>query len=103
MTNKATPTDAKVWFINGAFRGFGAGLAKAALGAGEKVIATGREMPALDHLGNHETLYSVGMDVTKDTQVKSGIRDGLSLFGTIDVLATMRDSGSSELSKKRPR
>jgi NAD(P)-dependent dehydrogenase (short-subunit alcohol dehydrogenase family) len=69
----------------------------------KKWLQPGAKMPALDHLGNHETLYSVGMDVTKDTQVKSGIRDGLSLFGTIDVLATVQDSGSSELSKKRPR
>jgi len=33
----------KVWFITGATRGIGADIAKAALAAGDKVVATGRQ------------------------------------------------------------
>jgi NAD(P)-dependent dehydrogenase (short-subunit alcohol dehydrogenase family) len=34
--------DGKVWFITGAGRGLGLDIAKAALAAGHKVVATGR-------------------------------------------------------------
>jgi NAD(P)-dependent dehydrogenase (short-subunit alcohol dehydrogenase family) len=37
----------KVWFITGAARGLGAEIAKAALNAGEKVVATARKVEAL--------------------------------------------------------
>jgi len=35
-------TDKKVWFITGAGRGMGVNIARAALAAGNKVVATGR-------------------------------------------------------------
>jgi NAD(P)-dependent dehydrogenase (short-subunit alcohol dehydrogenase family) len=38
----------KVWMITGASRGLGAEIAKAALAAGEKVIATGRGRDGLN-------------------------------------------------------
>jgi NAD(P)-dependent dehydrogenase (short-subunit alcohol dehydrogenase family) len=34
----------KVWFITGAGSGIGAGIAKAALRAGDRVVATGRNL-----------------------------------------------------------
>ncbi|WP_315371988.1 hypothetical protein [Paenibacillus xylanexedens] len=37
----------KVWFINGAGRGMGTTIAKAALNAGHKVVATGRNPDAV--------------------------------------------------------
>ena len=33
----------KVWFVTGATRGIGAEIVKAALGAGDSVVATGRD------------------------------------------------------------
>jgi NAD(P)-dependent dehydrogenase (short-subunit alcohol dehydrogenase family) len=36
----------KVWFITGASRGFGLEIARAALAAGERVVATVRSDPA---------------------------------------------------------
>jgi NAD(P)-dependent dehydrogenase (short-subunit alcohol dehydrogenase family) len=36
-------TDRKVWLITGAGRGMGVDIAKAALGAGHAVVATGRD------------------------------------------------------------
>ena len=35
-------TDRKVWFVTGAGRGMGVDIAKAALAAGNAVVATGR-------------------------------------------------------------
>ena len=37
----------KVWFITGAGSGIGAGIAKAALKAGDRVVATGRNVDKL--------------------------------------------------------
>ena len=36
-------TDKKIWFITGAGRSLGLDIAKAALGAGHAVVATGRD------------------------------------------------------------
>jgi NAD(P)-dependent dehydrogenase (short-subunit alcohol dehydrogenase family) len=76
----------KVWMITGASRGLGAEVAKAALAAGEKVIATGRERLGLDFASNQEALLSLEMDVTNEDQVVSGVRNGINRFGRIDVL-----------------
>ena len=40
----------KIWMITGASRGFGVEIAKAVLAAGDNVIATARNINALDHL-----------------------------------------------------
>jgi len=76
----------KVWMITGASRGFGAEIAKAVLGAGEKVVATARKVEALDHLGNNDNLFKVALDVTDEAQVKSAVNAALAHFGRIDVL-----------------
>jgi NAD(P)-dependent dehydrogenase (short-subunit alcohol dehydrogenase family) len=41
----------KIWFVTGSAGGLGAGIAKAALAAGHKVVATDLES---DRLQNHE-------------------------------------------------
>ena len=76
----------KVWMITGASRGLGAEVAKAALAAGEKVIATGRGRDGLDFSSDKDALFPVEMDVTNETQVTAGVRDGVSRYGRIDVL-----------------
>ena len=46
----------KVWFITGAGRGMGVDIAKAALAAGHKVVATGRNTDKVaEALGNPPT------------------------------------------------
>ena len=76
----------KVWMITGASRGLGAEVAKAALAAGEKVIATGRGRDGLDFSSDKDALFPVEMDVTNEAQVAAGVRDGVSQYGRIDVL-----------------
>jgi NAD(P)-dependent dehydrogenase (short-subunit alcohol dehydrogenase family) len=76
----------KVWMITGASRGIGAEIAKVVLAAGEQLIATARDAQALAHLGSHENVIAVSMDVTNEAQVRSGVREGLDRFGKIDVL-----------------
>jgi len=72
--------------ITGASRGLGAEVAKAALAAGEKVIATGRGRDSLDFSSDKDALFPVEMDVTNEAQVAAGVRDGVSQYGRIDVL-----------------
>ncbi len=49
----------KVWFITGAGRGMGVDFAKAALAAGHKVVATGRNVGKVAQaLGKPQTCWS---------------------------------------------
>jgi NAD(P)-dependent dehydrogenase (short-subunit alcohol dehydrogenase family) len=78
----------KVWFITGASRGFGLEIARAALAAGDRVVATVRSQPAplVTALDNHPDLYVVQMDVTQEDQVQEAVKQGVARFGRVDVL-----------------
>jgi NAD(P)-dependent dehydrogenase (short-subunit alcohol dehydrogenase family) len=78
----------KVWFITGASRGFGLEIARAALAAGDRVVATVRSQPEqlATALHNHPDLYVVQMDVTEEDQVQAAVKQGIARFGRLDVL-----------------
>jgi len=78
----------KVWFITGASRGFGLEIARAALVAGDRVVATVRYQPTqlATTLHNHPALYVVQMDVTQEEQVQAAVKQGIARFGRLDVL-----------------
>lgn len=76
----------KVWFVTGASRGLGAEIAKAILASGDNLVATARKADALDHLGKHDNLFNVAMDVTNEPQVQEAVKAALARFGRIDVL-----------------
>jgi NAD(P)-dependent dehydrogenase (short-subunit alcohol dehydrogenase family) len=78
----------KTWFITGAGRGLGAEIAKAALRAGDLVVAAGRDRAAVnDSLGpNSDRLLSVELDVNNEAQAQAAVDAAVARFGTIDVL-----------------
>src|SRR5215218_7506199 len=77
----------KVWFITGAGRGMGVDIAKAALAAGYKVVATGRNTDNVAKaLGEAENLLIVKLDVTKPADAGSAVDVAVEKFGRIDVL-----------------
>ena len=78
----------KVWFITGASRGFGFEIAKAALRAGDKVVATVRKNAEqlTASLGASDDLLVVVLDVTNKQQVEAGVEKALAAFGRVDVL-----------------
>ncbi len=79
--------DRKVWFITGAGRGLGADIARAALGAGNAVIATGRNPGAVrTALGDARNILVVALDITKPEQADAAVRTAVDRFGRIDVL-----------------
>lgn len=77
----------KVWFITGTTRGLGTEIAKAALAAGDKVVATGREVTAvIEALGHHHELLAVALDVTDEKQAIEAITAAVAWCGRIDVV-----------------
>jgi NAD(P)-dependent dehydrogenase (short-subunit alcohol dehydrogenase family) len=78
----------KVWLITGASRGFGLEIARAALAAGDQVIATVRSQPTqlATALHNHPDLYVVQMDVTQEDQVQAAVEQGIARFERVDIL-----------------
>jgi NAD(P)-dependent dehydrogenase (short-subunit alcohol dehydrogenase family) len=76
----------KVWFITGASKGFGFEIAKAALAAGDKVVATVRSnADGLRSVLSQDALV-VTLDVTREDQVRKGVEEAIAQFGRIDVL-----------------
>ena len=79
----------KVWFVTGAGSGIGAATVRAALKAGHRVVATGRN---LDKLRNalrdvaSEHLAFVQLDVASEAQSKPAVDAAITAFGRIDVL-----------------
>jgi NAD(P)-dependent dehydrogenase (short-subunit alcohol dehydrogenase family) len=77
----------KVWIITGAGRGMGVDIANAALDAGYKVVATGRNTDKVAKaLGKAENLLVVKLDVTKPTDAVAVVKATIDRFGRIDVL-----------------
>lgn len=78
----------KVWFITGTGRGIGLEIAKAALAAGDNVVATGRDPASIRKLlgGESEYLLVARHDVTVSEQADQAVDAAIRKFGRIDVL-----------------
>ncbi len=80
-------SDKKVWFITGAGRGMGVDIAKAALAAGNAVVATGRLPGAVAKaVGQLDDLLVVKLDVTNPQDAEAAVQAAVDRFGRIDVL-----------------
>jgi NAD(P)-dependent dehydrogenase (short-subunit alcohol dehydrogenase family) len=78
-----------VWFITGSGRGIGAQIAKSALQAGHKVVATGRNIEQLraSYQGvPADKIAFVELDVTNEAQAETAAQAAVKQFGRIDVL-----------------
>lgn len=80
--------ESKVWLITGAGSGIGLQIAEAALAAGNKVVATGRDASKVTKAinGSTDNLLVVKMDVTDPKEISTGVNSAIEKFGTIDVL-----------------
>ena len=77
----------KVWFITGAGRGMGVDITKAALAAGYRVVATGRNTDkVVKAIGEADNLLVVKLDVTKPEDAEAAVKASVEKFGGIDVL-----------------
>ena len=79
----------KIWFITGAGSGIGAGTVKAALRAGDRALATGRNLEKVRKVYPDvapENLAFVQLDVADEAQAKAAVDEATKRFGRIDVL-----------------
>ena len=78
---------ATVWFVTGAARGMGIDLARAALDAGHRVVATARDAAKVTAaLGDHPNLLPVALDITDPAAAQTAVDTAIARFGRIDTL-----------------
>src|SRR5690625_3035088 len=83
-----------VWMITGAGRGLGLEIALAALAGGEHVALATRRLEQLpENVRSHPNSLPVGLDVTDQDQIASGVDEVLDRFGAIDVLVNNAGRG----------
>jgi NAD(P)-dependent dehydrogenase (short-subunit alcohol dehydrogenase family) len=81
----------RVWLVTGSSSGFGREIARAALAAGNTVVATARrpEVPELD-----DRAHQLALDVTDPDAIHTAVGETLDRFGRIDVLVNNAGFGS---------
>jgi NADP-dependent 3-hydroxy acid dehydrogenase YdfG len=81
-------TLSKIWLITGSSRGLGRALAESVLAAGEKLIATARDVSQLDDFPRRfgDAVRLVSLDVTDQGVAMSAVDAAVSGFGRLDVL-----------------
>src|SRR5690606_5596235 len=87
----------KVWLVTGASRGLGREITRAALDAGETVVATARFANAVRDAcgGAHDRLHALALDITDAEAANSVAAKATERFGSIDVL--VNNAGYAEL------
>ncbi len=78
----------KVWLITGSSRGLGRELAKAALAAGHRLVATARDPEDLSDLVAQygDRVRAVALDVTDAAAARAAVAAATSAFGRLDVV-----------------
>jgi NAD(P)-dependent dehydrogenase (short-subunit alcohol dehydrogenase family) len=78
----------KVWFITGSAGGIGAGIARAALAAGDLVAATDLDLERLQqaYAANTAQVLTARLDIRDAVQAEAAVDATLARFGRIDVL-----------------
>src|SRR3954463_2759111 len=79
--------DKNVWLVTGAGRGMGVDIAKAALAAGHRVVATGRNTETvIAAIGKSDDLLVAKLDVTRLDDARVAVAAAIKRFGRIDVV-----------------
>ena len=77
----------RTWMITGAARGIGLRIVEAALAAGDRVVATSRDVASLrERFAGNAALLPVALDVTDEKQAAAAMATALAHFGHVDVL-----------------
>jgi len=87
----------KVWLITGSGSGLGRDIAKAALKAGNKVVATARKTDQLADLAGEygPQLRAIRLDVTNEQEGKAAVTAAVETFGRLDVLVNNAGYGDT--------
>ncbi|WP_426110790.1 SDR family NAD(P)-dependent oxidoreductase [Massilia sp. PWRC2] len=82
-------SNSKVWFVTGAARGIGARVVEAALAAGDRVLASARQLAHLQAAYGHiddARIALVQHDVASEQDALDAVKVAMARFGRIDVL-----------------
>ncbi len=80
-------SDKRVWFITGASRGMGASFVRAALHAGDAVVARARRVVDVERVfGGEPDVFAVALDVTSTDAATAAAEAAVDRFGRVDVL-----------------
>jgi NAD(P)-dependent dehydrogenase (short-subunit alcohol dehydrogenase family) len=87
----------KVWLITGSGNGLGRCIAEAALAAGNRVVATARNIHQLDELVGlyGARVRAVKLDVTDEPQGQAAVDAAIDAFGRLDVLVNNAGYGDT--------
>lgn len=87
----------KVWLVTGASRGLGREIARAALEAGDTVMATARSGDDVRNSleGGHDRLHTCALDITDADAARAVAAETVERLGAIDVL--VNNAGYAEL------
>jgi NAD(P)-dependent dehydrogenase (short-subunit alcohol dehydrogenase family) len=87
---------AKTWFITGTSRGFGRVWTEAALGRGDRVVATARDMSVLHDLTATygDRILPIQLDIADREAVFAAVKRGADHFGEVDVFVNNAGFGS---------
>ncbi|WP_425259269.1 oxidoreductase [Rubrivivax sp. RP6-9] len=94
----------KIWFITGAGRGIGMAIARSALEAGHRVVATGRNAAdlAATFAPYGDKVLCVHLDVAQEPQSAVAVARAVDHFGRIDVLVNNAGYGQLGLFEEVP-
>src|SRR4029077_376131 len=93
-TVRSVMNNRRVWMITGASRGMGVAFSKAALAAGDAVVATGRRPNEIATvLGESDSMLAVKLDVTSVDEAQEAADAAVARFGRIDVV--VNNAGAS--------
>src|SRR6202041_2574529 len=88
----------QVWLVTGSSRGLGRAIVEAGLAAGNKVLATARDIESLADLseryGDQVKLFA--MDVTDEAAAANAVMAAVDVFGSLDVV--INNAGYGNLS-----
>src|ERR1700721_2684824 len=83
---------AQVWLVTGSSRGLGRAIVEAGLAAGNKVLATARDIESLHDLSERhgDQIKLFALDVTDESAAARAVRAAMGAFGSIPL----RNGGS---------
>lgn len=89
---------AKTWLVTGSSRGLGFAIAKAALEAGDNVVATARDPEQIALAGEGQPgggrLRKVALDVTSPGAARAAVAAAIEAFGRLDVVVNNAGYGN---------
>jgi NAD(P)-dependent dehydrogenase (short-subunit alcohol dehydrogenase family) len=86
----------KVWLVTGSSRGLGRAIVEAALAAGDRVLATARDVTTLGDIApcHADQVRTYALDVTDEVAAESAVNAAIETFGRLDVVVNNAGYGN---------